>query len=328
MGKETINNLKLGIFISSGLAILVVSLYLIGKNQSFFSANFHVRARFSDINGLMAGNNIRFDGIQAGTVNKVTVLNDTTIEVDMMIDKNIRPYIRKNFYAGIGNEGLMGNKVINIAPNRLPAPEIEDGDLLLTKKALETDDMMETLSSTNNNVEKISERLINTLDKINDGKALWGILNDSSIPMNLSASMANIRTISNKLNEMSLSLNTTMNDIKGGKGTIGVLLEDKKTEDNVKQAIENIAKASDEATSAMNKADSLMASIQKDYVRGHGPVQALLKDSSMVIKLSHSLTNIEKGTAAFALDMEALKHNFLTKKYFRNQARHARDTAQ
>jgi phospholipid/cholesterol/gamma-HCH transport system substrate-binding protein len=328
MAKETMNNVKLGIFISCGLAVLVISLYLIGKNQSFFGSSFHLRARFANVNGLMAGNNVRFDGIQAGTVNKITVMNDTTIELDLNIQRDMRQFIRKNSFVAVGNDGLMGNKVINISPNRIPGPDVDDGDLLIPKKAPETDDMMQTFSNTNANVEKISESLINTMDRINSSKAFWSILNDSSIAFNLSASMANVKSISNRLNDLSSKLNSTVDDIKNGRGTVGMLLNDKSTEDSVRYAINNIEKTAREAADAMDKTDSLIARMQRDYAHGHGPLQAMLKDSSMVTKMSHSLSNIEKGTASFSQDMEALKHNFLTKKYFRKQAKMAKDTAQ
>ncbi|HEY8658459.1 MAG TPA: hypothetical protein VIL78_05455 [Hanamia sp.] len=46
-------------------------------------------------------------------------------------------------------------------------------------------------------------------------------------------------------------------------------------------------------------------------------INALLKDSMMVKKIETSLDNIQKGTEGFNLNMEALKHNFLTRGYFR-----------
>ncbi|MND09345.1 hypothetical protein D3C83_325920 [compost metagenome] len=39
----------------------------------------------------------------------------------------------------------------------------------------------------------------------------------------------------------------------------------------------------------------------------------------MVIKLNASLDNIQKGTDAFNQNMEALKHHFLLRGYFKKQ---------
>jgi phospholipid/cholesterol/gamma-HCH transport system substrate-binding protein len=50
---------------------------------------------------------------------------------------------------------------------------------------------------------------------------------------------------------------------------------------------------------------------------GPGSIHDLLKDSLLAYKLTQSLDNIEKGTDGFNQNMEALKHNFLFRGYFR-----------
>jgi phospholipid/cholesterol/gamma-HCH transport system substrate-binding protein len=46
-------------------------------------------------------------------------------------------------------------------------------------------------------------------------------------------------------------------------------------------------------------------------------MHALLKDSSLTMKLSATMDNVQRGTESFSQDMEALKHNFLLRGYFR-----------
>ncbi|MFI5196908.1 MAG: MlaD family protein [Chitinophagales bacterium] len=327
MTKETLNNIRLGIFVSAGLLILIVSLYLIGKNQNFFGSNFNVRVRFNNISGLVTGNNVRYSGIQAGTVSKIQVMDDTTIEVTLLINKKIKPYIHQNTIAAIGNDGLMGNKVINLTPNRIPAPEIVEGGLLYTKKVPYTDEMMETLSNTNNNVKVLSERLIVTVDKINNSNALWSVLNDTTLPQNLKISMSNIRDATVRIKELSGAIDNMAKDMQDGKGPAGVLLTDKKVAEDMKQAIANINDASKESKVILERADSLVRLVQQDISNGHGAVHAVLRDTALVTKLNNSMTNIEKGTAAFNQDMEALKHNFLTKGYFKKEAKRNKKAA-
>ena len=89
---------------------------MIGKNRNLFGATYVLKARFENVQGLVAGNNVRFSGIQAGTVKKVKILNDTVIEVTMIIETKMKTIIRKNAIASIGTDGLVGNKVVNIIP--------------------------------------------------------------------------------------------------------------------------------------------------------------------------------------------------------------------
>jgi phospholipid/cholesterol/gamma-HCH transport system substrate-binding protein len=319
MAKQAVNNIKLGIFVIAGLVILIATLYLIGRNQSLFGNNIAVRARFTNVGGLTKGNNVRFSGIQAGNVRDVRLIDDTTIEVTMLIDEKFQPFIHKNAMVVIGNEGLMGNKVINISTNKIPAAPIQDNDLLPTKKEKGTDAMLETLSNTNDNVAVISEDLKQTIRKLNNSAALWNLLNDSSIAYNLAVSLQQIRQAAVRVNEVAAGMNNIVADVQGGKGTVGTLLSDTGVAANLKNAVAHINEASSEADALIGRLDSLVQDVHDGLNDGNGTIYTLLKDTAAKTKLTNSLDNIEKGTAAFSEDMEALKHNFLTRRYFKKQ---------
>ncbi len=321
MSSNTGNNIKLGVFVSVGLLILIVALYLIGKNQSYFGSNFHVKARFKNIGGLMVGNNVRYSGIQAGTVNKIVVIDDTTIEITMLIDDKIKSHVRSNSLASIGNEGLMGNKVINIAPNSEPGAEVKDGDLLLTKKVSNTDEMLETLSSTNDNIQVISENLKNTVIRINNSAAINQLLNDTSLSSEIKRSVHAIHNTADRANEFTIALNKITADIKAGNGAAGAILSDKKLADDIKKSAENVKKITTETSFAIARIDSVVQQVQFEIAHGKNTANSILKDTAIVNKLNNSITNIEKGTSAFSENMEALKHNVLTRGYFKKQAK-------
>jgi len=324
MAQQTGNNIKLGAFVLSGMAILVLSLYLIGKNQSFWGSNLHVRVRFHNVNGLMEGNNVRYSGIQAGTVKQIKIMDDTTIEVTMLLNNSLKTHIRKNALANIGTEGLMGNKVINITPNSLPAAAVDDNDLLTTQQRTNTDEIIQTLSHTNNNLQSISEDLAITVKRINNSQGIWRVFNDTTLGTNLHQSLANINFATLQISQMSVVLNRIANDINSGKGSISVLLNDPATASNLKEAIAHINSASKESETLIQKLTALATETQRDLQQGHGIAHDLLRDSTEARKFSNSLSNIEKGTAAFNEDMEALKHNFLTKGYFKQEAKKAK----
>ena len=65
--------------------------------------------------------------------------------------------------------------------------------------------------------------------------------------------------------------------------------------------------------------DQVVKNIDHEIQDGNGPMHAILKDTAMVNKLNLTLDNVEKGTAAFNENMEAAKHNFLFKGYFKKQ---------
>lgn len=317
MAKRSVNNIKLGAFVLGGLLFLVLLLYMIGKNRDLFGKTYVLKARFENIQGLVSGNNIRFSGIRAGTVKRVKILNDTVIEVTMLIETKMKNIIRKNAIVSIGTDGLVGNKVVNIIPSRQPAPLAVKGDFLISKKAVDTEDMLQTLSKTNNDVAVIASELKSTVQRINSSSALWEILNDKSLPQDLRMAVANIRSATGKAGNMVDNLNSIITDVKNGKGSAGALLTDTSFAQNLNEAVLKIKSVGENADKLAAEISKVVAGINKDLNNGRGTANALLKDSMMVVKLNASLDNIQKGTDGFNQNMEALKHNILFRGYFR-----------
>jgi phospholipid/cholesterol/gamma-HCH transport system substrate-binding protein len=321
MRKKAGNNIKLGVFVLAGLFFLILLLYMIGRNRNLFGSTFLVKARFENVQGLVPGNNVRYAGIEIGTVKKVNILNDTLIEVVMVVEDKAKQFIRSNAVANIGSDGLMGNKVINISPSGPDAPFIREGDIIVSRKTLDTDEILRTLGKTNNDVAVIADNLKTTVIRINNSSALWKLLNDSTIPSNLKASAENVRYTTARAAEMANDLNAIINDVKEGKGSLGTILKDTAIAANLNEAIAKIKLVGDHADELATSISAVVADVQRDVNEGKGPANALLKDSAIVLKLNNSLDNIQKGTDAFSQNMEALKHNFLFRRYFRKLER-------
>lgn len=115
MAKKTINTIKLGVFVTAGFLFLILLLYMIGKNRNLFGPSFILKAQFENVQGLVPGNNVRYSGIEVGTVKRINILNDTVMEVVLVVSDKMKTIIRNNAVVSIGSDGLMGNKVINIS---------------------------------------------------------------------------------------------------------------------------------------------------------------------------------------------------------------------
>jgi phospholipid/cholesterol/gamma-HCH transport system substrate-binding protein len=328
MTNRFLNNIKLGIFVLAGLLLIIFTLYMIGRTENLFGSNFELKARFKNASGLTKGNNIRYSGIQVGTVKSVKLLNDTTIEVIMLIDEKAKSYIHKNSIASIGTEGLMGNKIININPGKGLTPEVTEGDIIATQKVFNTDEMLQTLDKTNNNIATISEDLKNTVGRINNSTALWGILNENSLAVNLKSSLANISKASANANDMVKDLHTIINDVKNGKGSVGALLTDTNFAFQLNEAVTKIKSVGDNANALAGELNKVVQEVKQGINNGRGTVHALLKDTVIAGNLNASMENIKMGTAAFNENMEALKHNILFRGYFRKLEKQKKKEAQ
>ncbi len=317
MATKSFSNLKLGAFVISGLFFLIILLYMIGKNRNLFGATFTVKARFHNVHGLTPGNNVRYAGIQVGTVKRITILDDGEIEVELLIENKMKRYIRKNANAAIATDGLMGNKVLNIVPGEGEANLVEPGDLLPTQTSPDLDNMVNTLSGTNNDLAVVAAELKSALLRINNSAALWDLLNDSSLPRNLSISMANIRSATAKANTMVSDLDGLVQDVKQGKGSLGAILTDTSFAKNLNEALARIKQVTAQADTLAKELSLVARGIKHDINDGKGAVNALLKDSGMVKSINVSLDNIQKSTQNFNEVMEGMKHSFLVRGYFR-----------
>lgn len=327
MAKHAINNIKLGVFVMAGLLLLILGLYMIGRDTNLFGHNFQLRARFDNVQGLTVGNNVRYAGIQVGTVKKVKILSDTLIEVTMLIEEKMKPFIHGNDLVSISTDGLMGNKLINIISAKDNALPVQDNDILPVKAGANTDAMLETLDRTNNNIARITEDLQMTVQRINSSKSLWGILDDETLSQNLKVSLVNIRKATNGANSLVAHIDTIIGDIKNGKGSLGAILTDTSIAYNLKEAIAKIQIVGHNANQLAGELADITQDVKDEIRNGKGTLNALLKDSVLTIKLNNSLSNIEQGTASFNQSMEALKHNFLLRGYFRRQEKQHRKEA-
>ena len=159
MARKTINTVKLGIFVITGIVVLVMLLYVIGKNQNLFGNTFQLKARFENVNGLMPGNNVRYAGINAGTVKSVEVLNDSTVEVTLLIRSKMKDFIFANATVSIATDGLMGSKLVNIESAKSPAPLVKEGDILQSSLSPDTDEILRVLNTTTGDIAVIAREL-------------------------------------------------------------------------------------------------------------------------------------------------------------------------
>ena len=193
---------RLGLFIAGGLAIFVFAIFIIGKQKNLFNPVFKLTTTFYNVSGLQVGNNIRFSGINVGTVDNIDILNDSTVKVLMLIKKEVRQFIKSDCEVAIGSEGLIGDRLLVITQGSSDAPLATDGQQLSSKEPVETDAIMASLQVTAGNAEIISQQLAEIMVKINSGSGTLGrLIQDTTIAQNLNQTIVNLKKSSKGLGE-------------------------------------------------------------------------------------------------------------------------------
>ncbi|MCC5907568.1 MAG: MCE family protein [Balneolaceae bacterium] len=282
---------RLGMFIAVGLAIFVIAIFFIGRQQNLFNPVFKVTTNFQNVSGLLVGNNIRYSGINVGTVDNITIINDSTVQVDLLIRRNVQQFIKADSQAGIGSEGIIGDRVLIITQGSNDAPTVQDGQHILSKEPIETDVVMASLQTSAANAEIITHQLSQIMLDVNSGEGTLGrLIQDPSIADNITQTIENFKKSSEGFDE-----------------TIEV------TKEHVFEFMEKLQLTAAKTEIASQELGEIMTKINS----GEGSLGALIHDTTMAGNLSQTILNLKQGTHGLDENMQALKQNFFFRRYYR-----------
>ncbi len=193
---------RLGLFVAGGLALFVLAIFIIGKQKNLFNPVFKLTTTFYNVSGLQVGNNIRFSGINVGTVDNIRIINDSTVRVDLLIRKEVHQFIKTDCEVAIGSEGLIGDRLLIITQGSNEAKLAKEGQELASTEPVETDAIMASLEVSAANAEIITYQLAEIMIKINGGQGTLGrLIQDTAIAENLNQTIENLKTSSKGLDE-------------------------------------------------------------------------------------------------------------------------------
>ncbi|MFD0797923.1 MlaD family protein [Maribacter chungangensis] len=314
MEKTTSEKIRLGIFVLVGSVLLVVGAYQIGNQENLFGDTFTINAVFKNTSGLQKGNNVRYAGINIGTVSDIEMENDTAIRVSMLIQQKMGNHIKKNAIAAIGTDGLVGSMVINIVPGKGDEALVQANDEIASLSKIATADMLNTLSVTNENAALLTQDLLKITASINKGEGTLGrLLKDTLWAAELQQTLRNLKYASGGANSAIGELNIIAQRFNSQESVASVLLADSTSGQRMRRAILNLESSSIQ----IDKMTKDLAIVVGDMKSGKGALNYLTTDTLLVNQLQRTMKNVDQGVERFNENMEALKHNFLTRRYFR-----------
>lgn len=198
------NNFKvrLGLFIIVGIILFFLAIFIIGKQKNLFDPVFKVTADFRNVSGLQVGNTVRFSGINIGTVDNIRIINDSMVKVDMLVKKDVQKFIKVDSKAGIGSEGIIGDKVVVLSQGNSNSNMVKDGQRIASTEPVETDAIIQSLQVTSDNAAVASGEIAEILIKINNGEGTLGrLINDESMAKDIDQTISNLKSSTKGLDE-------------------------------------------------------------------------------------------------------------------------------
>jgi phospholipid/cholesterol/gamma-HCH transport system substrate-binding protein len=316
--------IKLGLFVIITAILLVTALYVIGRKQNIFGGTSYISAVFTNVNGLKLGNNVRYSGINVGTVRKITMINDTTICVNMAVESDILDHIRKDAKAVIGSDGIVGSMVLNIFPGNAEADLLRPGDTLSSIRKISTSDMMSTLSVTNQNAAELSSELLKITSSLNEGQGTLGrLLNDEEMGNDLKETVKNLNKVSREASDVINDLKTVISDIEFEESLLYVLVNDSVAASQFRSTLAHLETSSEQIEEAVENLNSVILEVKE----GDGTFNYIVNDTTLVNDIDETVKNVKQGSVLLNENLEAMRHNFLFKGYFKKMEKEEKKEA-
>jgi phospholipid/cholesterol/gamma-HCH transport system substrate-binding protein len=317
MEKTDNQKIRLGLFIITGSLFFLAAIYFVGNKQNLFGNTSNLKTIFGNVSGLQVGNNVRYAGMDIGTVKSIEMINDTTINVAMAIEDKMLVHIKKDAIATIGSDGLVGNMIINIIPGKGNANAVIPGDIIQSYSKSSTDEMLKTLDVTNKNAALLTADLLKITHEINNGNGTIGtLLKDIMMSKDLKETIKNLKETTQGTTASVANLNKMIADLNQKDNVIGVL-KDKEVASQMKTIITNLEKSSGEIDKVVTNLNATITNIKE----GKGALNYLSNDPNLVKKIDSTMINLNEASYKLNENLEALKHNFLFRGYFKKQAK-------
>jgi phospholipid/cholesterol/gamma-HCH transport system substrate-binding protein len=314
-----INYAVVGVFVLSAVLLFSVGLFLIGNRHKAFAHHVDFFTKLNNVNGLSPGSKVRVSGFEAGQVTNVEIPDrpSAKFRLKLHIDKKLHNLIRNDSFVTVESDGLVGDKFLLIHEGSDQNQEAVSGATLLAKEPIELSAVIAKMT---------------------------GVMDQAS------AAIGDIKTkAEGTLDAITTTVNNTngiVTGIRGGKGTVGMLLDDQQTANAVKNAVGNAQQAAANLNQVTVQAKQVMADFQsrdlfgkaedtlnnskvasRQFAQTSQQVSLTLNDAlgpdrsgeNAAQNIRETFSNINLATANMADDTEALKHEFFFRGFFKKR---------
>jgi phospholipid/cholesterol/gamma-HCH transport system substrate-binding protein len=312
-------NIFVGIFVIAAAALFTGGLFLIGNQHKAFRRHIEFYTEFANLDGIAKGAKVRVAGMDGGQVIGIQIPDrpSAKFRLKLQVEDSLHGLVRDDSLVTIESAGVVGDKFLLIHEGTDQKPAAAAQSTLNSKEPLEMAQLLEKAS---------------------------GLMNEAG---------STITDLHGKLDEALQAVTTTVNntngivkDVRSGRGTAGMLLEDPATSAQVKQAVAN----SQLATANLNRASVQVNDLLTDFRSrnlGQKTEETLdnAKNASQQINqstqqinqtltgafgedqfgenaalnLRQTLSNVNQATGNLADDTEALKHEFFFRGFFKKR---------
>ena len=153
---------------------------------------------------------------------------------------------------------------------------------------------------------------------IKEGKGTLGMLiKDPELATNLKQTISNLKTSSSDASITINEIKQIISSINYNESIAYTLLSDSISANKTKSIISNLDKSSGEINTVINNLNDFILDIKNS----EGTLNYMITDTILVKNIDGTIKNIKEGSIRLNENLEALKHNFLFRGYFKKLER-------
>ncbi len=268
---------KVGVFVVIGMIILGYMSMKVGKFTFGRAAGYDVKVYFDSVSGLAEDVQVEVAGVEVGRVREISLENGKALVV-LRINSNVM--LTKDVKAVIRTKGILGDRYVELIPGSSAAPLIQDGGkIVYTVPTTDMDSLISTLGQVAANINELTSSLANVVGG-KDGEASLRFILDNvkemveALNRTVQENNKDVSRIITNLSEFSETLNDIVSKVNKGKGSIGRLVNEDETIDNLNAALTSLKTITDKINN------------------GEGSVGKLINEDETVENINTSLTSI------------------------------------
>jgi phospholipid/cholesterol/gamma-HCH transport system substrate-binding protein len=318
--KKIRQEIKIGLFLGIGLAILAVFIFVVGDISTIFEREgYLLYTNFDSVAGLERKTVVRMAGVKVGEVEDIT-LRESRAEVAMSINPKIQ--ISVDSKATLASLGLLGEKYIEISPG-VEKISVQPGGTIGSLPPVSFDQLGIILSSVGDDIKSTSKAM---RDLLGEGEAR---VNIKEILQNLSSVSAELRALINEskpnitqsLEKSADAIETfdqSVQAIAKNLDELILLLKDTVEENrgNLKGNLEEIDDLIQRAEETVNRFDDELEKIKKQQ----GTLGKLVNDPSLyqdAEKIVDRVQDIIDPVSSFRWDLGLRAEYFAKSEFFK-----------
>jgi phospholipid/cholesterol/gamma-HCH transport system substrate-binding protein len=292
---------KAGVFVLLGLVFIAVMAFKFGRlGQGLFQHYYPLNVTFPSADGLIKNSDVQLAGARIGYVAEKPQITPggSSVTLPLMILSEVK--IPRETTFEIGSSGLLGDKFVDIAPDKTfdpkkfnsadPAQVLAPGEMvegspaggLLGALQTKGEAVFDELKVEIKELEVVTSNVKVLTDKVNTG-----ILSDQN-QQNITATFANLKGTTEHFDVASKDLDAVVGDAKTTLGTVNAAAGD-------------VHIAIDAAQKTLDTARELLAKAQT----GNGAIATLLNDPTLSQNLKALVANLREHGILFYKDQAA-----------------------